>query len=306
MEKELKSQSHLLPLSSYMEETKKETQSDDIIATSSFSLFLKDISRYPSLTTEEENALLQRIANGDILAKDQFIKSNLRLVVSIAKRYKSSSLDLSDIVQEGNLGLIRSLDSFDLSKGVKFSTYAAYWIRKAISKCIINTERLIRIPDYMWQLIASYQKYQNDFYKNNNRYPTDKEIIAEMQISNSDLERIRSMNFNYTSLNLPTDSDDADSDELIDILSDSSSITESIFFDSLKSKLLLYLLSNTNLDDREKKVIILCYGSDEEPTQKVMGEVLHVSRERARQIHKSALEKIKKTAKRQHLYSGDF
>lgn len=303
MKKELKSQS---PLSHYMEETQIETKSDDIIATSSFSLFLKDISRYPTLTTEEENALLQRIANGDILAKDQFIKSNLRLVVSIAKRYKSSSLDLSDLVQEGTLGLMRSLDSFDLSKGVKFSTYAVFWIRKAISKCIINTERLIRIPERMWQLIASYQKYQNDFYKNNNRYPTDKEIIAEMQISNSDLERIRSMNFNYTSLNLPTDSDDADSDELIDILSDSSSITESIFFDSLKAKLLLDLLSDTNLNDREKKVIILCYGSDEKPTQKVMGKALHVSSERIGQIHKSALDKLRKTAKRQHLYSCDF
>ena len=306
MKKELKSQSHLLPLSPYMEETQIETQSDDIIATSSFSLFLKDISRYPTLTTEEENALLQRIANGDILAKDQFIKSNLRLVVSIAKRYKSSSLDLSDLVQEGTLGLMRSLDLFDLSKGIKFSTYAVFWIRKAISKCIINTERLIRIPEHMWHLIASYQKYQNDFYKNNNRYPTDKEIIAEMQISNSDLERIRSMNFNYTSLNLPTDSDKNDSDELIDILSDSLSITESIFFNSLKAKLLLDLLSDTNLNDREKKVIILCYGSDEKPTQKVMGEALHVSKERIGQIHKSALDKLRKTAKRQHLYSCDF
>lgn len=306
MKKELKSQSHLLPLSPYMEETQIENQSDDIIATSSFSLFLKDISRYPTLTTEEENALLQRIANGDILAKDQFIKSNLRLVVSIAKKYKSSSLDLSDLVQEGTLGLMRSLDLFDLSKGLKFSTYAVFWIRKAISKCIINTERPIRIPEHMWLLIASYQKYQNDFYKNNNRYPTDKEIIAEMQISNSDLERIRSMNFNYTSLNLPTDSDENDSDELIDILSDSSSITESIFFNSLKAKLLLDLLSDTNLNDREKKVIILCYGSDEKPTQKVMGEALHVSSERIGQIHKSALDKLRKTAKRQHLYSCDF
>jgi RNA polymerase primary sigma factor len=155
---------------------------DDIAGDDSVRLYLREIGKIPLLTSEEELALAKRVVAGDKKAKDQMAEANMRLVVSIAKRYVGRGLDLLDLIQEGNTGLLRAVEKFDPDKGFKFSTYATWWIRQAITRAIADQARTIRIPVHMVETINKLLRTQRRLTQELNREPTNEEIAKEMEI----------------------------------------------------------------------------------------------------------------------------
>ena len=269
---------------------------EDISATSAFSLYLREIGKYPLLTPIEEQELAKKIANGDEKAKDKFIKSNLRLVVSIAKKYLTEKFELLDLIQEGNLGLLRAVEMFDYTKGFKFSTYATWWIRQSILRAFANKGESIRIPIHIQELINKYQEIQNNFYKNNRRYATETEVSKEMQISEYEVKEIKSYIYNTISLNTPTTFED--DSELGDFIPDVKPTPEETFIREANMELLDILIANSNLKSREETVIRLRYDfkhHEVKPLERVAKE-LGVTKERVRMIEKKALTKLRLTA----------
>ena len=153
---------------------------DDDVADDSVRLYLREIGKIPLLSAEEELALAQRVVAGDKEAKDQMAEANMRLVVSIAKRYVGRGLDLLDLIQEGNTGLLRAVEKFDPDKGFKFSTYATWWIRQAITRAVVDQARTIRIPVHMVETINKLLRTQRRLTQELNREPTNEEIAKEM------------------------------------------------------------------------------------------------------------------------------
>lgn len=269
---------------------------EDISTTSALSLYLREIGKYPVLTPIEEQKLAKKIASGDELARDKFVKSNLRLVVSIAKKYRTEKFELLDLIQEGNLGLLKAVEMFDYTKGFKFSTYATWWIRQSILRAFANKGESIRIPVHIQALINKYQEIQNNFYKNNRRYATDTEVSKEMQISKYEVKEIRSYIYNTISLSTPTSFED--DSELGDFIQDVKPTPEETFIKESNVELLDILIANSNLKAREETVIRLRYDfkhHEVKPLDSVARE-LGVTKERVRMIERKALTKLWLTA----------
>ena len=278
---------------------KYEELSDELITnnTSSVSSYLNEIAKFPVLTPEEEQELA-KIINTDEQAKKTFINCNLRLVVSIAKKFQTEKFELLDLIQEGNLGLLKAVEMFDYTKGFKFSTYATWWIRQAILRAFANKGETIKIPANIKKLINQYQTIQNNFYTINRRYATDYEIAEEMKITIYQVKDIRSYMYNTISLNLPISFDD--DAEIGDFIPDVNSNPEAAVVENSQTEMLEFLIENSNLKEREKIVIKLRYDFKNHKINslEVVAKKLGITRERIRQIESRALKKLRTSALR--------
>ena len=270
------------------------------LSTDAIRSYLYEIGRIPLLTGEEERILAKRIEKGDKEASQLLITANLRLVVSIAKKYSKSGLELLDLIQEGNIGLMRAVEKFDYTKGFKFSTYATWWIRQAITRAIADQARTIRVPVHMIETINKFGKVTNLLTTRLGRPPKDEEIAKEMDIEVEKVAEIRKIKQNPTSLATPI-GEEKDS-KLQDVIADdwSQSPEEYATSEYLKNQLKDIL---DTLQDRERRVLSLRFGLDDgvSRTLEEVGKEFGVTRERIRQIEAKALKKLKEKSAQQKL-----
>ena len=263
-------------------------------------LYLKEIGRVPLLTAEEEVALAKRIERQDMEAKRRLIQANLRLVVSIAKRYVGRGMLFLDLIQEGNLGLIRAVEKFDYRKGYKFSTYATWWIRQAITRAIADQARTIRIPVHMVETINKLIRVQRQLLQDRGREPTPFEIAKEMDTTPEKVREILKISQEPVSLETPI-GEEEDS-QLGDFIEDSDAVAPvDAVSDIVQKEDLAQVLGS--LTHRERKVIELRFGlKGEHPrTLEEVGQKFGVTRERIRQIEAKTLVKLKSYRESQKL-----
>lgn len=254
-------------------------------------MYLKEIGRIPLLVFAEEIALAKRYEKGDMEAKKILIESNLRLVVSIAKKYIGRGMSLLDLIQEGNQGLIRAVEKYDWRKGYKFSTYATWWIRQAITRAIADQARTIRIPVHMVETINRYIRISRRLMQDLGREPTPEEVAKVMEVDVAKVLEIRKVSQEPTSLETPV-GDEEDS-SLGDFISDPGPSPYDVASRQLLKEHMEEVLAT--LSDREKKVLILRFGlEDGRPrTLEEVGTQFGVTRERIRQIEAKALRKLR-------------
>lgn len=263
------------------------TMSDDPVH-----LYLKEIGNYPLLSLEEEVELAKRIEQGDDTARQLLAESNLRLVVSIAKRYVGRGLSFLDLIQEGNLGLIKAVEKFDYSKGFKFSTYATWWIRQAITRSIADQSRTIRIPVHMSEVINRTYRVSRNLLQALGREPTEQELADALELSPEKVREILKVSADPISLDTPIgEEDDSHLGDFIsddNIMSPEDAASYSILKDQI-SKLL------DTLTEREQKVLVLRFGLKDgrSRTLEEVGKEFNVTRERIRQIEAKALRKLR-------------
>ena len=266
----------------------------DDIADDSVRLYLREIGKIPLLTAEEELALAKKVKSGDKRAKDAMAEANMRLVVSIAKRYVGRGLDLLDLIQEGNTGLLRAVEKFDPDRGFKFSTYATWWIRQAITRAIADQARTIRIPVHMVETINKLLRTQRRLTQELNREPTNEEIAAAMEMDVDKVEHIMKIKQDISSLDASVRDDEEDS-VLGDFIEDedAKTPTESASEQLLKEQVKQIL---GTLTEREQKILKLRFGLEDgkSHTLEEVGQEFSVTRERIRQIEAKALAKLRK------------
>ena len=264
-------------------------------------MYLKEIGRIPLLSREQEVDLAQRVEQNDLRAKAKLTESNLRLVVSIAKKYIGRGMTFLDLIQEGNKGLIRAVEKYDWTKGFKFSTYATWWIRQAITRAIADQARTIRIPVHMVETINKMMRTQRKLMQELGREPTPEEIAAAMEGMDADKVReIMKISQKTTSLETPI-GDDEDS-YLGDFIADE---TQASPYDATSKRLLKENIDEVlaALSDREAKVLAMRFGLNgaRPMTLEEVGQKFGVTRERIRQIEAKALRKLKHPSKRKKL-----
>ena len=270
--------------------------SDNIKVNDGVKMYLKEIGRVKLLNGDEEIELAKQILEGDQYAKDELIRANLRLVVSIAKRYVGRGMQLLDLIQEGNLGLIKAVEKFDYTKGFKFSTYATWWIRQAITRAIADQARTIRIPVHMVETINKINRYQRSLIQELGREPTAQEISDRMdpscRLSPERIREIQKIAMDPVSLETPICEED--DSHLGDFLEDKETETPSQFTTKSLLKDQLYAVMK-DLTDREERVLRLRYGLDDgrPRTLEEVGKEFGVTRERIRQIEAKAIRKLR-------------
>ena len=259
-------------------------------------LYLREIGKIPLLNAEEELALAQRVVAGEKKAKDKMAEANMRLVVSIAKRYSGRGLDFLDLIQEGNTGLLRAVEKFDPDKGFKFSTYATWWIRQAITRAIADQARTIRIPVHMVETINKLLRTQRRMTQELNREPTIEELAKELEMEPEKVEYVMKIKQDITSLDAGVGRDGDEEDSVLrDFIEDEDSATpeESAASQLLKEQVQAIL---STLSDREQKIIKMRFGLEngKSHTLEEVGQEFAVTRERIRQIEAKALAKLRK------------
>ncbi|MCI0703788.1 MAG: RNA polymerase sigma factor RpoD/SigA [Planctomycetia bacterium] len=253
--------------------------------------YLREINETALLTADQEKELARAIGEGSTSARDQMVRANLRLVVNIARGYTGKGLALQDLIEEGNLGLLRAVEGFDPSMNTRFSTYASYWIKQSIKRALVNTAKTIRIPAYMVELLAKWRRATNKLSDELGRPPTHEEVAKLLGLPKKKLNIIKKAIRVY---NAAPQSDQGEAGWSIDeMLMDNRSKTpdtEMVETDDLKHVLLLL----DKMDKREATVLRMRFGlDDEEPkTLKEIGECLGLTRERVRQIESEALAKL--------------
>ncbi|GAA0181949.1 RNA polymerase sigma factor RpoD [Clostridium sediminicola] len=255
-------------------------------------MYLKEIGKVPLLTSEQEIDLAQRIEDGDVYARKKLAEANLRLVVSIAKRYVGRGMLFLDLIQEGNLGLIKAVEKFDYRKGYKFSTYATWWIRQAITRAIADQARTIRIPVHMVETINKLIRVSRQLLQELGREPIPEEIAKEMEMP---VEKVREiMKIAQEPVSLETPIGEEEDSHLGDFIpdDDSPAPAEAAAFTMLKEQLINVL---DTLTPREEKVLRLRFGLDDgrARTLEEVGKEFNVTRERIRQIEAKALRKLR-------------
>jgi len=262
-----------------------------VATTDALQLFLNEAGRWPLLSKEEEIALAKQIERGDAEAKERMINSNLRLVVSIAKRYQGHGLSLLDLIQEGIIGLIRAVEKFDWRRGFKFSTYATWWIRQAVQRGVANKSRTIRIPVHIADREQKIARAERTLAPKLGRQPTDEEIAEQAKLPLKQLREVREAARAITSLDRPLG---AESDAAFgDLFASEHAQPEEELTVSLEQDVLRRAVSQ--LPDREREVLKRRYGlnGDEDPASlEAIGRELGITRERVRQIEASALEHL--------------
>ena len=287
------------------EEIEKEiealTKAEGVVSTDPVRMYLREIGKIPLLKSDEEIAVAQKIEKGDRKAKKKLIESNLRLVVSIAKKYVMRGLSLLDLIQEGNQGLIRAVEKYDWRKGYKFSTYATWWIRQAITRAIADQARTIRIPVHMVETINKLVRTQRRLMQELGREPDASEIAKQMEDMTP--ERVREiLKIAQDTTSLETPVGDEDDSILGDFIADTSQLSpiEATSRELLKENIEEVLAS---LSDREAKVLKMRFGlMNEKPmTLEEVGKEFGVTRERIRQIEAKALRKLRHPSRRKKL-----
>lgn len=275
----------------------------DEVADDSVRLYLREIGKIPLLTSEEELALAQRVIAGDRKAKDKMAEANMRLVVSIAKRYSGRGLDFLDLIQEGNTGLLRAVEKFDPDKGFKFSTYATWWIRQAITRAIADQARTIRIPVHMVETINKLLRTQRRMTQELNREPTIEELSKELDLEPSKIEYVMKIKQDISSLDASVGRDDEEDSVLGDFIEDEETVSPE---DSATNQLLKEQVQRvlSTLNDREQKIVRMRFGLDtgKSHTLEEVGLEFAVTRERIRQIEAKALAKLRKHKDAKKLY----
>ena len=278
----------------------------DAFADDSVRLYLREIGKIPLLTPEEEADLADRIVKGDKAAKDKMVESNMRLVVSIAKRYGGRGLDFLDLIQEGNTGLLRAVEKFDPAKGFKFSTYATWWVRQAITRAIADQARTIRIPVHMVETINKVLRTTRKLTSELNREPTNEEIAEALGIEPDKVDYVMRIKQDIASLDASVGREGDDEDSVLgDFVEDEERASPE---DSAANQILKEQLSEiiATLTDREQKIIRLRFGigGGRPHTLEEVGAEFDVTRERIRQIEAKALSKLRKNkdTKKLHEY----
>lgn len=270
----------------------------DSLADDSVKIYLRQIGRIPLLTPDEEYQTAKGVSEGSLEAKQKLINANLRLVVSIAKKYTNRGLSFLDLIQEGNMGLMRAAEKFDYAKGYKFSTYATWWIQQAITRGIADKSRTIRLPVHMIETISRVRKATTDLSNELNRIPLKEEIAQRLGVSILKLTSILKTTQTVVSLETPLNQKD-ESSTVSDLLIDETSIapdtkvTQDNLFCEMRSIL-------DQLSTKEKDVLIMRFGLDDDGKKKTLEEIgsrYGVSRERIRQIENRAISKLKKLFK---------
>lgn len=256
--------------------------------------WLRQVSHHQLLSREEEIALAKRIEQADESARSELIQANLRLVVSVAAKYQGHNVPLEDLIQEGNIGLMRAVNKFDYRRGFKFSTYAIWWIRQAIMRMLDNCSRSIRLPSYIVAKINKIDSTYAHLSQDLQREPTVKELSESLELTDKQVEEILALNTEILSLELPL-TDDKGANSLGDLIEDSEanpelgSISELIEQDLVNSLL-------DKLKAREQEVIRMRFGLEdgEERTLREIGEKLNVTRERIRQLETEAIRRLQR------------
>jgi RNA polymerase primary sigma factor len=263
------------------------------IADDSVRLYLREIGKIPLITAEEEVSLAKRIEQGDKSAKDALAEANMRLVVSIAKKYIGRGLDLLDLIQEGNTGLLRAVEKFDYTKGFKFSTYATWWIRQAITRAIADQARVIRIPVHMVETINKLIRTQRRLTSELGREPSPEELAKEMEMDVEKVLHIQKISQDTTSLDATVGEDDDST--LSEFIEDHDSVSP---VDAATYELLKEHIDETLdlLTPREQKILRMRFGLEDgrSHTLEEVGQEFGVTRERIRQIEAKALAKLRK------------
>ena len=276
----------------------------DDVSDDSVRLYLREIGKIPLLSSEEELELAQRVIAGDKKAKDKMAEANMRLVVSIAKRYSGRGLDFLDLIQEGNTGLLRAVEKFDPDKGFKFSTYATWWIRQAITRAIADQARTIRIPVHMVETINKLLRTQRRMTQELNREPTIDELAKELEMEPEKIEYVIKIKQDISSLDAGVGRDgDEEESVLGDFIEDEDTISPE---DSATNQLLKEKVQEvlSSLSDREQKIVRMRFGLDtgKSHTLEEVGQEFAVTRERIRQIEAKALAKLRKHKDAKKLY----
>ena len=277
----------------------------DVKVNDSVKIYLREIGKVPLLTAQQETELAKRIAEGDEEAKQDLIQANLRLVIAIAKRYAGRGMPFLDLIQEGNMGLIKAVDKFDYTKGFKFSTYATWWIRQAIARAIADQARTIRIPVHMVETIYKITRAQRQLVQELGREPTAEEISERLDGALS-ADRIREIQrINQEPVSLETPIGEEDDSHLGDFLEDKEVETPNEYTTKSLLKDELYEVMS-DLTEREQKVLKLRYGlEDNHPrTLEEVGKEFNVTRERIRQIEAKAIKKLRHPNRAKKL--GDY
>ncbi|MDO4786232.1 MAG: RNA polymerase sigma factor RpoD [Fretibacterium sp.] len=270
---------------------------DDIPLTDPVRMYLREIGKVALLTAEEEVVLAQRMEEGDVKAKQKLIDANLRLVVSIAKKYIGRGMLFLDLIQEGNLGLIRAVEKFDYRRGFKFSTYATWWIRQAITRAIADQARTIRVPVHMVETINKMVRISRQLVQQLGREPTDEEIAAEMEIDPARVEEIRRISQLPVSLETPIgeeeDSQLGDFIEDRDLPSPDEAAAGHLLHEQIEEML-------ATLSSREREVLHYRFGLEDghSYTLEEVGRKFNVTRERIRQIEAKALRKLRQPSRK--------
>jgi len=260
----------------------------------SLRIYLKEIRNIPLLTADEEKSLSRRIKKGDEQARKKMIQSNLRLVISIAKRYMRLGTPFLDLIEEGNLGLMKAVDKFDARKGFRFSTYAAWWIKQGITRSLSEQGKMIRVPVYMNDMITKWRKGKERLAQKLKRAPNDLEIAKKLRIPRDKIEQINFwMTTSTSSLDSPIGEDSEG--KVSDLIEDQNAIQPDSSIEHLLDKERVDNLLEI-MSDREREILDMRFGlADKRPhTLAEVAKKLGVSRERIRQIEEAALRKIRK------------
>lgn len=273
-------------------ESIKDAANDEINVDDSVRMYLKEIGKVPLLNADQEQELAKKMLEGDEDAKNTLIESNLRLVVSIAKKYMNRGLSLLDLIQEGNIGLIKAVDKFDYQMGFKFSTYATWWIRQAISRAIADQARTIRIPVHMVETINKLNRVDRQLIQELGREPDTKELAERMGMSEEKIREIQKISQDPVSIDKPV-GEEEDSHLVDFIASDETASPDEVVARQLLKEELLETLDT--LSEREAKVLRRRFGLDDgrQRTLEEVGKEFGVTRERIRQIEAKAIRKLR-------------
>lgn len=257
--------------------------------------YIKEINSIPLLTPDEELEYARRVIQGDKEARNKMCESNLRLVIKVAQKYKGRGLDFMDLIQEGNSGLLHAVDKFDPEKGYKFSTYATWWIRQAITKAITEHGKTIKISSFIQEKLVKMRKTENSLVVDLGREPTDEEIAKEMGLTMKEIANLRRFDVNTTSIDATVGDSDNSLHEMI-------SDTEDPCYLAIEER---FAINNIReymecLTDKEKKIMTLRYGIGKDGGMSLdeVGLAMNLTRERVRQIEEIALKKMRKLAAR--------
>lgn len=261
----------------------------------SLGTYMKEVGRYDLLSPEEEIELGRRVQKGDEKAKEKMINANLRLVISIIKRYQHLGVQIEDLIEEGNIGLMRAVEKYDPEKGYRFSTYAAYWIRQFVTRAIADQGKTVRIPVYMNELVTKWKKVSSKLTHKLGRKPKLKEIANEMDLPVKKIRELKRVARRVTSLDAKVGGEDTS--KLMDLIEDESTIMatdELVKF--LRHEKIEEALEHKDIDGREKKILCMRFGLHgyTPSTLQEVADEFDITRERVRQIENETLDKLKK------------